>query len=190
MPTRPPTSAAAIPVNAPVASTVSLMWRSLPPIAESMPYCGMRRCAITVKLAEAISPTSSSTTVVREQHEDAGKHIFGDIGALTEADRTDDVAEGAELLLGSVEQHRHRFRTADRRRRDQHELVVEVARVLDHADDGAGDAVDVDRGADLERRASRRRRRSPPPRHRRPDSGPAQDRASGAPYGPSGSWRR
>ena len=38
IPATMPTVAATVPVRAPLASTVSRMWRSLPPIADSMPY--------------------------------------------------------------------------------------------------------------------------------------------------------
>ena len=59
-PTAAPTTAATTPTDAPLATIDSRRWRSVAPIAESIPSWGSRRWAITVKLAEATSATSSS----------------------------------------------------------------------------------------------------------------------------------
>ena len=49
---------------------------------------------------------------------------------------------------GAADQQRHRFGVVELGRRDECELVVEVARVLDHANHRPGSAVEVDNVAD------------------------------------------
>ena len=57
--------------------------------------------------------------------------------------------ERVDPFVVGVDEHRHRLRSATVGRGEEHEVVVEIARVLDDADHGPVDAIEVDRRADL-----------------------------------------
>ena len=57
--------------------------------------------------------------------------------------------EGLNLILAGVDEHRHEVCVGEARLRQEDELVIEVAGVLDDAHDGARRAVQIDRRADL-----------------------------------------
>ena len=84
----------------------------------------------------------------REQRQHAGQHVLGDVTATRDADPAHLVAEPAQRVLVRRHEHRDRVGVVELRRFEQHELVVEVARVLDDPDDLARRAVEIDRVAD------------------------------------------
>ena len=63
-PRTPPTTPATRPVAAPVATIVSRRCFSVAPTAAIIPSCGRRRCAMTAKLAAAMSAIRNITTVL------------------------------------------------------------------------------------------------------------------------------
>ncbi len=147
-PTNPsavPSTAAIAPVAAPVISIVRRSCFSFAPTAAIIPSCGRRRCAMTVKLAAAMSATRKSTSVVTTSVSTAREDILRD--RVTRRDDASGVArrpERVDARVARVHEHRDERGARDRRRRKQHELVAEVTRVLDRADDGALHSVEVD----------------------------------------------
>ena len=161
-PRTPPRIPATRPVAAPVATIVSRRCFSVAPTAAIIPSCGRRRCAMTAKLAAAMSAIRNSTTVLTTSVIIEATRLSGTLPRG--GDDPAGVAgwtEGIDARVARLHDHHDLVGLRERGRRQQHELVTEIARVLDLADDGALDAVEVDgrtdRGAE---------RRGDPVRHR------------------------
>ncbi len=142
-------TAATTPVAAPVPSIVRRRCFSVAPTADIIPSCGSRRCAMTVKLAAAMSATSIRTSVLTTRVSTA---------ATTFSGRSPREAMMRPVSPGgrnwptraslAFDEHRHELRLSESGRREENELVAEIARVLDHADHDTLHAVEVDRRTD------------------------------------------
>ena len=131
-----------------------------------------------------------------ERAHDEREHAREDILAVSRRARCSDApgvagrTERVDARVARVDEHRDERGGRERRRRKQHELVAEVTRVLDCADDGPLHSVEVDCRAQLDDRGCGRRCLSSPPRCPRPGSVPDRRRSSGLPKAPSGCWDR
>ena len=187
-----PATAATAPTVAPLASSTSRRCLLVAPTAASMPSWRRRRWATTTKPAAAIRATSSRTTVARASAPAAAvaRSLWVAVAQSTAPWQAGRASSRPPASAGSAaarsaagpHQDRHRRRRVGVRRGDQGELVVQVARVLDQADDGPGTSVEGDGAADpgLEGRRDR-----VGDRHL-----PGGRRASGPPGAPASACRR
>ena len=145
-----PITAATEPVAAPLASMVNRRCFSVAPTADIMPSWGSRRWAMTVKLAAAIKPTRKRARMVTTR---TSTSAITSSRTSPRADTVRPCAPGGrnELTRSSsaVHEHRHRIRPGQFGWRQQYEVVVEIVGVLDDADDGSLDPVEVDGGPEL-----------------------------------------
>ena len=84
-----------------------------------------------------------------DEHHDRGDHVFADVAASRHDPplRTRWAERGDSFVVG-IDEHGHRLRLRQCRRGQQHEVFVEIVRVLDDADDGPLDSIEGDRRAD------------------------------------------
>ena len=137
-PRTPPTIPATRPVAAPVATIVSRRCFSVAPTAAIIPSCGRRRCAMTAKLAAAMSATRNITTVLTTRVVIVATRLSGTlpleatIRPVSPGGRNDSTRDSLAFTIIWTSSD---WASADGGK--QHELVPEIARVLDLADDGA-----------------------------------------------------
>ena len=113
---------------------------------------------MTVKLAAAIERDEEQHERRDHEREHSRENVLRD--RVTGGHDASGVARRAERLdtrFARLHQHRDERGAGDRGGRKQHELVAEVTRVLDRADNGALHSVEVDRRACFETEGRERR---------------------------------
>ncbi len=146
-----PRVAATAPVTVPLATITSRRCRSVAPTAASIPNWRRRRWATTTKLAAATNETRNNATADTTSTLIGREHVLGEIPSRGDvAPRVTGRTKRHDTFLGSVDEHQHGVRRRDEGRNQERELVVEIARVLDKADDDPVDSVEGERAADVE----------------------------------------
>ena len=106
---------------------------------------------MTVKLAAAMSATRKRTSVVTTSVSTPARTSCGIASPRCgDAPGVTRRTERVDACIGRVDEHRDERGGRERRRWKQHELVAEVARVFDRADDSPLNSVEVDCRAQLE----------------------------------------